>query len=79
MQTYFKGLKLGVNLPDTELQPVDDLVILAGQTYVNLWKMTNDSTYLCKAVALLEFGLSKSKQSYRIRMLLIRLYQLLGT
>lgn len=78
METYFKGLKLGVDLPDTELQPADDLVILAGQTYVNLWKITNEMAYLYQAVAVLEFGCSKSKQSYLIHMLLIRLYQLLG-
>ncbi|KAJ3537583.1 hypothetical protein NM688_g6661 [Phlebia brevispora] len=78
METYSKGLKLGVDLPDTELQPADDLVLLASQTYVSLWKITNDATHLYRAVAVLEFGITKSKQSYLIRMHLIRLYQLLG-
>ena len=79
MEFYFKGLKLGASLPDTELQPVDDLALLTAQTYVNLWTITDDTAYLCKAVVVLEFGLTKSKQSYLMRILLIRLYQLLGT
>ena len=78
LDQYIAGLKLGTGLPDTELQPADDLVILAGQTFVNLWKTTSDVTYLYKAVAVLELALSKSKQSYLIRILLIRLYQLTG-
>ena len=79
MDIYFKGLKLGESLPDTELQPVDDLANLAAETHVNTWKITNDVTYLYKAVAVLEFGLARSKQSYLMRILLIRLYQLLGS
>lgn len=78
LDVYLAGLKLGADLPDTELQPADDLAILAGQTFVNLWKITSDVAYLYKAIALLDFALSKSKQSYLLRILLIRLYQLTG-
>ena len=77
-QQYLEGLTLGVNLPSTELQTADDLVILTGNVLVNIWKLTSDEHYLLKAVALLEFALTKSKQSFQIRLILIRLYRLLS-
>ncbi|KAJ3875923.1 actin cytoskeleton organization protein [Lentinula edodes] len=75
---YLEGLPLGRNLPTTELQYVDDLAILAGSVFVNLWKMGGDIKYLYKAVVLLEFALSKSEQAFQIRLMLIRIYRLLG-
>ncbi|KDR81676.1 hypothetical protein GALMADRAFT_58678 [Galerina marginata CBS 339.88] len=75
---YFEGLALGAGLPSTELQPADDLVLLAGNTYVNLWKLTGDDCHLLDAVYLLEYALTKSKQSFLTRLILIRLYRLLG-
>lgn len=78
VQRYLEGLPFGQELPDTELQPADDLVILAGQAYVNLWKLTGSEDHLYAAVSILEYASIKSKQSYRIRLLLLRLYHLLG-
>ncbi|KAJ7172404.1 actin cytoskeleton organization protein [Mycena filopes] len=75
---YLEGLKLGASLAPTELQPADDLAILAGNAFVNLWKIDNDEKYLYNAVALLEFALTKSKQSFQTRLMLIRIYRLLG-
>ncbi len=76
---YFEGLPLGIGLPSTELQPADDLLLLAGNAFVNLWRLTGDDNYLFNAVYLLEFGVIKSKQSFLARLILIRLYRLLGT
>jgi len=78
IQQYLEGLKLGADLPSTELQVADDLVILAGSVLVNIWKLTSDEKYLLKAASLLEFALTKSKQSFQVRLILIRLYRLLG-
>ncbi|KAJ6630878.1 actin cytoskeleton organization protein [Mycena sp. CBHHK59/15] len=77
-QQYLEGLRLGADLPMTELQPADDLVILAGNVFVSLWKMSGEENYLYNAVALLEFALTKSKQSFQVRLMLIRIYRLLG-
>ncbi|KAJ7449885.1 actin cytoskeleton organization protein [Mycena latifolia] len=77
-QQYLEGLKLGASLPVTELQPADDLAILAGNVFVNIWKISGDEKYLHNAVALLEFALTKSKQSFQTRLMLIRIYRLLG-
>lgn len=77
-QQYLEGLKLGAALPPTELQPADDLALLAGNVFVSLWKISSDEKYLYNAVALLEFALTKSKQSFHTRLMLIRIYRLLG-
>ncbi|KAK7020551.1 N-alpha-acetyltransferase 25, NatB auxiliary subunit [Favolaschia claudopus] len=77
-QQYLEGLKLGSSLPPTELQPADDLALLAGNVFVSLWKTSNDEKYLYNAVALLEYALTRSKQSFHTRLMLIRIYRLLG-
>jgi N-terminal acetyltransferase B complex non-catalytic subunit len=75
---FLDGLQLGLNLPSTELQYADDLALLAGNALVNLWKLTSDESYLLNTAALLEFALTKSKQSFQARLILIRVYRLLG-
>lgn len=75
---YLAGLKLGLNLPSSELQPADDLAILTGNSYVLLWKISNNEIYLFRAISLLEFALIRSPQSFQSRLILIRLYRLLG-
>lgn len=79
LQVYLDALKFGKDLPDTELQPADDLAMLAGQAFVSAWRISGDSAQLYNAAALLEYASSRSKQSYLIRLLLIRIYRLLGT
>lgn len=38
LAAYVRALPLGADLPATELQPADDLVLLAAQAFVGLWK-----------------------------------------
>ncbi|KAF5381081.1 hypothetical protein D9615_004014 [Tricholomella constricta] len=78
LQQYLEGLKLGTHLPSTELQYADDLALLTANVLVNLWRLTSDEQYVLNAVTLLEFALTKSKQSFQSRLILIRLYRLLG-
>ncbi|KAL0946591.1 hypothetical protein HGRIS_012792 [Hohenbuehelia grisea] len=75
---YIDALPLGAELPVTELQPADDLAILAGSAYVSLWKISEDVKYLHCAATLLEFALTRSRQCYLIRLMLVRIYRLLG-
>lgn len=79
IRLYLDGMVHGQSLPDTELQPVDDLVVLGAHAFVTLWKTTGDVSFLYRAVVILEFASGKSKQSYVIRLLLIQIYHLLGT
>ncbi|KAF8798082.1 actin cytoskeleton organization protein [Phlegmacium glaucopus] len=78
LKYYFEALPLGANLPSTELQPADDLALLAGNALVNLWTLTHQDAHLLTAAYLLEFGLMKSKQSFLMRLMLIRIYRVLG-
>ncbi|KAJ8078904.1 mitochondrial distribution and morphology [Marasmius tenuissimus] len=75
---YLEALSLGQNLPTTELQPADDLAILAATAFVHLWKLTGKEQSLFDASVLLELGLTKSKQSFQMRLMLIRIYRLLA-
>ncbi|EEB95702.1 hypothetical protein MPER_05286 [Moniliophthora perniciosa FA553] len=73
-----QGLPLGDDFPSTELQPVDDLAILAASVFVNIWKLTGKEQYLFDAAIMLEYGLTRSKQSFQMRLMLIRVYRLMG-
>ncbi|OAX41971.1 hypothetical protein K503DRAFT_427433 [Rhizopogon vinicolor AM-OR11-026] len=77
-EEYMAGLELGSSLPVTELQHADDLAILAGHALVSLWTMTKEETHLYNAAVVLEFALTKSRMSFQIRLLLVRIYRLLG-
>ncbi|KAH7922099.1 hypothetical protein BV22DRAFT_1037860 [Leucogyrophana mollusca] len=78
IQEYLEGLPLGADLPATDLQPADDLVILAGHAFISLWTITQEAAPLYNAAAVLEFALTKSQLSFQIRLLLVRIYRLLG-
>lgn len=78
LHSYLDALKLGKDLSDTELQPADDLALLSGQAFVGAWRAGRDATYLYSAVSVLEYASTRSKQSYKMRLLLIRIYRLLG-
>lgn len=77
-EKYLEALKFGTDLPSTELQPADDLALLGASSYVSLWKLTTDEGYLYAAATLLEYALTKSKQSYSAKFMLVRIYRLLG-
>lgn len=76
--SYFEALPFGRDLPKLELQPADDLAILAAQVYVNMFALDNAVAHLHNAIVLLEYASKKSPQSYQIHLELIRIYRLLG-
>ena len=78
LDVYLECLSLGKGLPSYDLQPADDLAILAAQALVSAWKLTGDDAPLYNAAALLEYAVGKSKMSYQIRLHLIQVYRLLG-
>ncbi|TFY83713.1 hypothetical protein EWM64_g296 [Hericium alpestre] len=78
-QEYLEALQLGKDLPKTELQPADDLIILASQVFVNLYALSGDEAHLHNAFVILEFGAKRSPQSYQIHIQLILIYRHLGS
>ncbi|KAF8511363.1 N-acetyltransferase B complex non catalytic subunit-domain-containing protein [Gautieria morchelliformis] len=75
---YHNALPLGKALPKTDLQPADDLAVLVGEVFVSLWSISNDPTHISNAAIFLESALTRSKHNYQFRLMLIRLYRLLG-
>ncbi|KAH9996784.1 actin cytoskeleton organization protein [Russula vinacea] len=69
----------GIRATDlVQLQPADDLAILAAQVYVNMFALDNAMAHLHNAVVILEYASKKSPQSYQVHLLLVRIYRLLG-
>ncbi|QRV85892.1 phagocyte signaling-impaired protein [Ceratobasidium sp. AG-Ba] len=78
LKSYFEAGSLCENFPPTEQQPRDDFAILAASALVSAYTGSGKASYLNEAVVILEFAHSKSPYNYRFRVLLIRLYRLLG-
>ena len=73
MLAYVESLK-HVRLPDTEMQPGDDLALLAA--YSLLEQKGTDADVDAAVIA--AYGCSQSRRGYRLRLLLMRLLQRLG-
>lgn len=78
VREYLNGLALGGDFPATELQPADDLALLAVNALVMIWTLDHSEEALYQAVTILEYGLSKSRMSFQMRIMLVRLYRILG-
>ncbi|KAG8715795.1 hypothetical protein FRC08_010170 [Ceratobasidium sp. 394] len=78
LKAYFDAAPLCENFPPTEQQPRDDFAILAASALISAYTGSGKSSYLTQAVVVLEYAHSKSTYNYRFRMLLIRLYRLIG-
>ncbi|KZV90135.1 hypothetical protein EXIGLDRAFT_720622 [Exidia glandulosa HHB12029] len=75
---YFAALPLGKDIPKTEIQPADDLAVLAAQALVGAHAASQDQAYLYAAAALLETACSASRYAYGLRLCLVRVYRMLG-
>ncbi len=56
LQQYVSGLSLGTSIPETELQPADDLVVLAAQAWVSAWKISGLCSYRFQVFHLVKLG-----------------------
>lgn len=68
----------GKDLLATDLQPSDDFALLAAQALLGAWQQSGSTTHLEQAAGILEYAIRKSKYRFQIRVLLIRLYRILG-
>ncbi|KAF9425881.1 N-alpha-acetyltransferase 25, NatB auxiliary subunit, partial [Entomortierella beljakovae] len=65
-------------LEETERQYGDDYAIMASHLLIDIHKDTKSYVPLLNATFLLEHALSASKHNYQIKLVLIRVYELLG-
>jgi N-terminal acetyltransferase B complex non-catalytic subunit len=85
VKLYHSALPLGKDLVSTDLQPADDLAILAATALLTAYHLATQDpsteateSYLLDTITLLEFASQKSRWAYPSRFLLVRLYRLLG-
>ncbi|GAB1517939.1 hypothetical protein RhiTH_000995 [Rhizoctonia solani] len=78
LKAYLDAAPICENYPETEQQPRDDLAILAASAMVSAYSGSGKTSHLTQAVVILEYALSKSPYNARFRILLVRLYRLIG-
>lgn len=86
---YIKGTKLSEPTDDIDNFPGDDALLLACYTLVKAYVSTSNiptrlfiivehAKYLLQAALWLELGLEKSRHNFQFKLLVIRVYHLLG-
>ncbi|XP_048467470.1 N-alpha-acetyltransferase 25, NatB auxiliary subunit [Rhincodon typus] len=78
MQRYKHALKFGKSCLKTELQFSDNYCLLAVHLLLDIWRQSGEEWPLWRSLALLEESLSNSPSSAQFKLLLIRIYCLLG-
>ncbi|XP_054259065.1 N-alpha-acetyltransferase 25, NatB auxiliary subunit [Macrosteles quadrilineatus] len=79
LRYYFHGAQFNSqNLLATDVRHNDPFIILIVEIMNDLWMETDNSVYLRKAIAILEHALSKSPSNHQFKVLLIKLYNVLG-
>ncbi|XP_055933094.1 N-alpha-acetyltransferase 25, NatB auxiliary subunit-like [Argiope bruennichi] len=77
-ERYNHALQFGKNLLSTETQPADDYCLLAAHMLVSIWQKTGDERLIGQVMVVLENGLKHSPSNYQIKLLLIKLYNIIG-
>ncbi|WWD16993.1 hypothetical protein CI109_101429 [Kwoniella shandongensis] len=76
---YREGLQYGKNLPKTDVQPADQIGLVAVSLLIELWhRSPSDLTPLYRAIISLEYISKQSPANLHAHYLLIRLYRLIG-
>ncbi|KAG2237856.1 N-acetyltransferase B complex non catalytic subunit-domain-containing protein [Thamnidium elegans] len=77
-QQYQDALPLGEGLEKTEMQHGDEFVILASHILLDLYNHHKQAGILIQAISLLEIALTKSIHNFQIKLILVRMYIMLG-
>ncbi|KAG0043629.1 N-alpha-acetyltransferase 25, NatB auxiliary subunit [Gryganskiella cystojenkinii] len=75
---YEDALPFGKDLEQTERQYGDDYAIMAAHLLIDIHKDTKSYFPLLSAIFILEHALDASKHNYQMKLVLIRVYELLG-
>ncbi|KAK2193508.1 hypothetical protein NP493_12g11037 [Ridgeia piscesae] len=75
---YRDGLKFGDMLLETDFQPSDTYLLIAVHTLLDIWHDTGDDAAVWEAIVLLEAGLVKCPADFQFKLLLVKLYVILG-
>jgi N-terminal acetyltransferase B complex non-catalytic subunit len=75
---YQDALPLGKDLEKTEMQYGDEFIILASHILLDLYREHKQVTILIQAISLLEAALIKSIHNFQIKLILVRMYTMIG-
>ncbi|KAL9537039.1 hypothetical protein MBANPS3_012138 [Mucor bainieri] len=75
---YQEALPLGEGLEKTEMQYGDEFVILASHILLDLYHQEQKVSFLMQAICLLETALVKSIHNFQIKLVLVRMYTMMG-
>jgi N-terminal acetyltransferase B complex non-catalytic subunit len=75
---YQDALPLGEGLEKTEMQYGDEFVILASHILLDLYREHKQVAILIQAISLLETALIKSIHNFQIKLILVRMYTMIG-
>ncbi|KJE95406.1 hypothetical protein CAOG_05860 [Capsaspora owczarzaki ATCC 30864] len=75
---YHAGLQFGSALKETERQYSDDYALLATLVMLDLHEATGDRSVLYDIIALLQFGVVRSKFNFQFKLFLVQCYVKLG-
>ncbi|KAI0241030.1 N-alpha-acetyltransferase 25, NatB auxiliary subunit [Lamellibrachia satsuma] len=75
---YRDGLKFGDKLLETDFQPSDTYLLFAVHTLLDIWHDTDNDAAVWEAIVLLEAGLVKCPADFQFKLLLVKLYIILG-
>uniref|UniRef100_A0A5F9D4G5 N-alpha-acetyltransferase 25, NatB auxiliary subunit n=1 Tax=Oryctolagus cuniculus TaxID=9986 RepID=A0A5F9D4G5_RABIT len=78
MLRYQHGLEFGKSCLKTELQFSDYYCLLAVHVLIDIWRESGDETAVWQALTLLEEGLTHSPSNAQFKLLLVRIYCVLG-
>lgn len=75
---YKSYLYAAEGVPSTDIHPADDWSILASLCFISAYHKTHDTAHLEAAVAFMESALLSNGRSYKLKILLISVYRILG-
>ena len=78
LSRHKEGLAFGKELLSTDVQFSDSYLLLGVYILVDIWEETDDTKYLWQAIVQLEKGMRKSISNFHIKVLLMRLYCIMG-
>lgn len=78
LKFYKYALTRGKDLLHTDIQYADTYLLLAMHLLLDIWHQTGDTGVLWQAITQLERGLKNSPSNFQLKLLLIRLYCIVG-
>jgi len=78
VEKYNSVQHIVTDMVSTDLRPPDNYLVLASHVLWDLWNMTKQGKYFIKCTALLYTGLSTSPSNWHMKLMLIKLMNIVG-